>query len=190
MRHDGKSTGLFADEEPKVVNEFGKKMKSYVNDKSEELKNSWKTFVSVAKREKGETMELLKVLQKLVSGKEVTENEIKLLKSQSKDIVKIVAVMGMGAVSMAIPLLLEKVLNKYGISIMPSSHKELGDEESVEEINEGKKKKNKLCARGISAAKSKYDVYPSAYANGYAVQVCKGKKPGLDGKKRCSSPYC
>ena len=44
MRHDGKSTGLFADEEPKVVNEFGKKMKSYVNDKSEELKNSWKTW--------------------------------------------------------------------------------------------------------------------------------------------------
>jgi hypothetical protein len=56
---------------------------------------------------------------------------------------------------------------------------------------EGRKKTGtKLCARGKSAAKSKYDVYPSAYANGYAVQVCKGKKPGLDGKKRCSSPYC
>ena len=191
MRHDGKSTGLFADEEPKVVNEFGKKMKSYVNDKSEELKNSWKTFVSVAKREKGETIELLKVLQKLISGKEVTENEIKLLKAQSKDIVKIVAVMGMGAVSMAIPLLLEKVLNKYGISIMPSSHKELGSEESTEEINEAKKKKkNTLCARGVSAAKSKYDVYPSAFANGFAVQVCKGKIKGLDGEKRCSGSYC
>lgn len=56
---------------------------------------------------------------------------------------------------------------------------------------EGRKKTGtKLCARGKSAAKAKYDVYPSAYANGYAVQVCKGKKPGLDGKKRCSSPYC
>jgi hypothetical protein len=56
---------------------------------------------------------------------------------------------------------------------------------------EGKKKSGtKLCARGKSAAKSKFDVYPSAYANGYAVQVCKGTKPGLDGKKRCSSPYC
>lgn len=56
---------------------------------------------------------------------------------------------------------------------------------------EGRKKTGtKLCARGKAAAKSKYDVYPSAYANGYAVQVCKGKKPGLDGKKRCSSPYC
>ena len=56
---------------------------------------------------------------------------------------------------------------------------------------EGRKKTGtKLCARGKSAAKAKYDVYPSAYANGYAVQVCKGKKPGLDGKKRCSGAYC
>jgi hypothetical protein len=56
---------------------------------------------------------------------------------------------------------------------------------------EGKKKSGtKLCSRGKSATKSKFDVYPSAYANGYAVQVCKGTKPGLDGKKRCSPPYC
>ena len=56
---------------------------------------------------------------------------------------------------------------------------------------EGRKKTGtKLCARGKAAAKSKFDVYPSAYANGYAVQVCKGTKPGLDGKKRCSGVYC
>ena len=41
-----------------------------------------------------------------------------------------------------------------------------------------------------SQAKKKFDVYPSAYANGYAVQVCKGKMPGNDGKKRCSGSYC
>ena len=58
-------------------------------------------------------------------------------------------------------------------------------------VMEGKKKTGtKLCARGKAAAKSKFDVYPSAYANGYAVQVCKGTKPGLDGKKRCSGVYC
>jgi len=56
-------------------------------------------------------------------------------------------------------------------------------------VNEGKTG-TKLCARGMSAAKSKFKVYPSAYANGYAVQVCKGTKPGLDGKKRCSGVYC
>jgi hypothetical protein len=58
-------------------------------------------------------------------------------------------------------------------------------------LEEGKKKTGtKLCSRGKSAAKSKFDVYPSAYANGYAVSVCKGKIKGLDGKKRCSPPYC
>ncbi len=71
----------------------------------------------------------------------------------------------------------------------------LTEEQLVEMIQQiisekKKKKKNTLCARGKSAAKAKYDVYPSAYANGYAVQVCKGTKPGLDGKKRCSGKYC
>ena len=47
-----------------------------------------------------------------------------------------------------------------------------------------------LWSKMVSKAKSKFDVYPSAYANGYAVQVCKGKMPGLDGKKRCSGKYC
>ena len=65
------------------------------------------------------------------------------------------------------------------------------EEAEYEDIYEGRKKTGtKLCARGKAAAKAKFDVYPSAYANGYAVQVCKGTKPGLDGKKRCSSPYC
>lgn len=60
-----------------------------------------------------------------------------------------------------------------------------------EDINEGRKKTGtKLCSRGKAAAKSKFKVYPSAYANGYAVQVCKGKMPGLDGKKHCSGTYC
>jgi hypothetical protein len=60
-----------------------------------------------------------------------------------------------------------------------------------EEMTEGRKKTGtKLCARGKAAAKSKFKVYPSAYANGYAVQVCKGKMPGLDGKKHCSGAYC
>jgi len=60
-----------------------------------------------------------------------------------------------------------------------------------EDIHEGKKKTGtKLCARGKAAAKAKFKVYPSAYANGYAVQVCKGNMPGTDGKKHCSGTYC
>ena len=56
---------------------------------------------------------------------------------------------------------------------------------------EGRKKTGtKLCARGLASAKAKYDVHPSAYSNGHAVQVCKGKIKGLDGKKRCSGAFC
>ena len=41
----------------------------------------------------------------------------------------------------------------------------------------------KLCPKGKAAAKRKFDVYPSAYANMYASAVCSGKiKPG--GKKK------
>ncbi len=65
------------------------------------------------------------------------------------------------------------------------------EDEHDDMMYEGRKKTGtKLCARGKAAAKSKFDVYPSAYANGYAVQVCKGRQPGLDGKKRCSGVYC
>ena len=56
---------------------------------------------------------------------------------------------------------------------------------------EGRKKTGtKLCARGLASAKAKYDVHPSAYSNGHAVQVCKGKIKGLDGKRHCSGSYC
>ena len=43
----------------------------------------------------------------------------------------------------------------------------------------------KLCPAGKAAAKKKFDVYPSAYANGWAVQYCKGKFKGKKkGKKK------
>jgi hypothetical protein len=42
----------------------------------------------------------------------------------------------------------------------------------------------KLCPEGKAAAKRKFKVYPSAYANGWAVQYCRGKfKKKKGGKK-------
>ena len=40
-----------------------------------------------------------------------------------------------------------------------------------------------LCPRGYCTAKQIFQVYPSAYANGYAASVCKGSKPDLYGNK-------
>ena len=42
----------------------------------------------------------------------------------------------------------------------------------------------KLCPRGKSAAKRKFDVYPSAYANAYASKICAGKIKDPSGVKR------
>ena len=42
----------------------------------------------------------------------------------------------------------------------------------------------KLCARGKAAAKRKFKVYPSAYANAYASKICAGKIKDPSGVKR------
>ena len=41
----------------------------------------------------------------------------------------------------------------------------------------------KLCARGKAAAKRKFKVYPSAYANAYASKICAGKAKDPSGVK-------
>jgi len=66
-----------------------------------------------------------------------------------------------------------------------------GGDEEYDMVEEGRKKTGTpLCSRGKASAKAKFKVYPSAYANGHAVQVCKGKIKGLDGKRHCSGAYC
>ena len=46
----------------------------------------------------------------------------------------------------------------------------------------------KLCPRGKAAAKRKFKVYPSAYANAYGVKVCKGQV-NAGGKKKTAPGY-
>jgi hypothetical protein len=64
------------------------------------------------------------------------------------------------------------------------------DEEDTVMMEGKKKSGTELCSRGYKAAKAKFKVYPSAYSNAFAVQVCQGRFKGLDGKKKCSPPYC
>ena len=42
----------------------------------------------------------------------------------------------------------------------------------------------KLCPKGKAAAKRKFKVYPSAYANAYASKICAGKIKDPSGTKR------
>jgi hypothetical protein len=113
-------------------------LKNKIGSLNEGLKDSWNSFITAAKREGKETRDAVKILKKLLTKEEVTDGEIKFLKSQSADLAKIVAVMSLGAVSMAIPLALEKILNKWDISILPKSQSHLkegnlGEDESAAE---------------------------------------------------------
>ena len=49
----------------------------------------------------------------------------------------------------------------------------------------------KLCPIGKAAAKKKFKVYPSAYANAYASKICAGKIKDPSGTKRkdCSKDF-
>lgn len=106
----------------------------------EGIKESWNSFMGLVRREGKETREAVNIIKKIVLKKEVTPEEIKYLKSQSADIAKIVGIMGLGAVSMAIPIALEKILNKWDISIMPTAQsEEPAEEETVESTKINKK---------------------------------------------------
>jgi hypothetical protein len=74
--------------------------------------------------------------------------------------------------------------NPGGKPTMVSTYKKKSSKKEAVELF-GQIISEKLCARGKSAAKRKFDVYPSAYANMYASAVCSGKVTpgGKKGKK-------
>jgi len=67
------------------------------------------------------------------------------------------------------------------VSTFKKANKKREAFERLGQIIEGK-----LCPKGKAAAKRKFDVYPSAYANMYASAVCSGKVTpgGKKGKKK------
>jgi len=94
------------------------------------FKAFWRRTKNLFKREKSQTKKAIKILKKVIKNEDPTPEEIRFLKGQSIDLVKIVGLMGLSAVSVAIPIALEKSLNKWDISIMPKDQ---------EKIDNGKK---------------------------------------------------
>lgn len=125
---------------------------------------------------------------RITKGTPVTWNEMS--PSQKSKAVSEKKQVGMGA--KASPIRKGKVSEKKRSPIRKSkkSRKKMSSPVRKSKKSEKKSKGQKLCPRGKRTAKEKFNVYPSAYANGYAVQVCKGTKPDLSGKKKCSPPYC
>jgi len=75
--------------------------------------------------------------------------------------------------------------------IKPKNNQKIEDYQNCLPIAEKRNQKGqiKLCARGYCTAKNGFEVYPSAYANGYATSVCMGDKPDLKGVKKSNPKY-
>jgi hypothetical protein len=94
-------------------------------DKGSELAKEIKEGV---KRESKETKEASEILQKILVGKEVKEEEKKFLKYQSIDLLKVLPLIAIQGIPVPIPITAILIIlgKKYGFNILPDSHKKLG----------------------------------------------------------------
>jgi len=76
------------------------------------LKQFFNDLINVAKREGNESVEAVKILKKIINRDHVSKAEKEFLRSQSLDLARIIAVVGTGAVSVAIPIALDTILKK------------------------------------------------------------------------------
>lgn len=86
------------------------------------------------KIEKEETKIAIAILSRMIKGEEVSEQEKKFLKEQSKDIAKILPLVAIQGIPIPIPItpLLIMLGKKYGFDILPKDHRDIlkGQDES------------------------------------------------------------
>jgi hypothetical protein len=94
-------------------------LRDFTNKQLKIGKEMLKNVSFIAKREKKETVEAAKILALIVKNGHATEEQIKFLKHQSVDILKILGLLGVSLISMTIPIFLDKILKPKGINIFP-----------------------------------------------------------------------
>ncbi len=104
------------------------------------VKNNWEEFKSATDREKKETIVALHIFQRMIMGEEVSETEKRFLKSQSKDVVKILFLVSFKFVPSPIPITPITIYlgKKVGINILPSSHSLTTNEDLRKWFGKGK----------------------------------------------------
>lgn len=109
MEHDTKDSVITESVDELDVKNFWDKLKSNV-----------KNIGITANRERKNTMVALNILKKVLnSPNKISDSEKNFIKGQSGNLAKIIGVSLSGAVSMIIPITIEKILNKWDISILP-----------------------------------------------------------------------
>ncbi len=127
-----KNEDLVSNTKNKVIN-WLEKTKHFV-------KNNWEEFKSATDREKKETIVALHIFQRRIMGEEVSEAEKRFLKSQSKDVVKILFLVSFKFVPSPIPITPITIYlgKKVGINILPSSHSLTTNEDLRKWFGKGK----------------------------------------------------
>jgi hypothetical protein len=97
----------------------------------DKTKAKYKNFLELAKSERDETYIAARIFLRYLNDKNsVTEDEKKFLAQQGKDVLRIATVVGLGSISMLIPLFLQKIIKKYNKdwTIFPSKSYDDKDE--------------------------------------------------------------
>jgi hypothetical protein len=154
----------------KAYEKMFKESSEKIKNKKEKLKSDLKKFKLAAKRESRETYLAFEILMNILKRKEVSENELKFLKEQSKDLTKILLLLSLGSISSILPIALEKMLkkSKYNISILPKDNEHLLKESNTSD----KALKNKS-----KDSKIPFYILKQVYNRGMAAWR-KGHRPG------------
>lgn len=92
-------------------------------------KSTW----TAVKREGKETKQAMKILQRMIKGEDVSDNEKKFLKSQSGDLIKGVAAVAISGIPVPFPItpLLVIVGMKYNFNVLPQDQQHLLDNDDT-----------------------------------------------------------
>ncbi len=84
------------------------------------------------KRESQETKLAVGILSRMVKGEEVTDQEKKFVREQSKDLVRIIPLVAVSGIPIPIPItpLLVILGKKYGFDFLPKDHRDLLNDEN------------------------------------------------------------
>ncbi len=108
--------------------------------KKESIKQSWKNLIDTAKREGKETKIAAGILRKIITNEEVSEKERQFLKSQSGDVLRLLA---MATIGVTLSTLINKGLSKYGISLLPKDQGDLNNDDKEELVESVARKTGK-----------------------------------------------
>lgn len=105
-----------------VGGKIKQKVSKLRNLKWDDIKSYGNKLWDSVKRESKETKQAANILKKMLDGENVSENEKKFLKEQSKDLVRII---GTSALPMPITAVLVMLGKKYKFDVFPGNQDEL-----------------------------------------------------------------